>query len=139
MATTGIQVFKNEDGTCPFLDWFFWLQDRNRRAFAACIARIRLLREHGHELDRPHSGYLGRQVHELRWNIGHVNYRVLYFFHGLDVVVLSHGITKEGKVPKAEIDAASRRLEKVEGDELTHLLTYEEMCRALSERRNNGK
>jgi hypothetical protein len=35
-----------------------------------------------------------------------VNYRVLYFFHGRDSVILSHGCTKEGRIPPREIDLA---------------------------------
>jgi len=37
-----------------------------------------------------------------------VNYRALYFFHGRETVVLSHGLTKEGRVPSVEIDLALR-------------------------------
>ena len=33
-----------------------------------------------------------------------MNYRILYFFHGRDLAVLAHAITKEGEEPSADID-----------------------------------
>ena len=48
--------------------------------------------------------------------VGTVNYRILYFFSGSNVVCLSHGFTKESKVPDAEIDLALRRKRLVERD-----------------------
>ena len=43
---------------------------------------------------------------------GHINYRVLYFFHGNSVAVLTAGITKETVVPSVEIDRAVERKTK---------------------------
>jgi len=40
---------------------------------------------------------------------GTVNYRILYFFAGSDIVCLSHGITKEKEIPGNEIDVAIQR------------------------------
>jgi phage-related protein len=53
--------------------------------------------------------FLRDGIHELRMRQGRVNYRILYFFHGKDSAVLAHAITKEGKVPDADIDRAVRR------------------------------
>ncbi len=39
-----------------------------------------------------------------------VNYRILYGFVGNDVVLVSHGITKEQLVPAHEIELAVQRL-----------------------------
>jgi len=41
---------------------------------------------------------------------------VLYFFHGRDIVVLSHGVTKSPKVPNAEIERAMERKQLVMKD-----------------------
>jgi hypothetical protein len=41
--------------------------------------------------------------------MGSVNYRVLYFFHGRNVAIVSHGFTKEDEVPSKEIEQAIRR------------------------------
>jgi hypothetical protein len=35
-------------------------------------------------------------IYELRMRKGHVNDRILYFFHGQGLTVLGHAITKKG-------------------------------------------
>jgi phage-related protein len=55
-------------------------------------------------------------IYELRASYAAVQYRVLYFFHGRDVVVLSHGITKSQKVPAGEIERAIARKQLVMKD-----------------------
>lgn len=52
-----------------------------------------------------------------------MNYRVLYFFYG-KVAVISHGITKEGRVPPGEIDLAVERKRRFAGAPEKH--TYQE-------------
>ena len=54
----------------------------NERAWANCRARIELLADLGHELRRPAADYLRDGIYELRAKQGHVQYRLLYFFHG---------------------------------------------------------
>lgn len=95
-------VFYTEDGVAPLLKWLDALSEAVQNKL---IARIELLRARGHELRRPHADTLRDGIHELRVVSQHVNYRVLYFFHGR-TAVLSHGITKEGAVPPKEIDRA---------------------------------
>jgi hypothetical protein len=53
-----------------------------------------------------------------------VQYRVLYFFSGQNVAVLDHALTKEGKIPDADIERAIRRKKAFERDPARH--TYEE-------------
>ena len=38
-----------------------------------------------------------------------MNLRILYFFHGRNVCILAHALTKEDTVPKADIERAIRR------------------------------
>ena len=68
----------------------------------------------GHELDRPYAGYLRDGIRELRVRRGSVNYRLLYFFHRNIAAVLSHGLTKEKRVPPRQIDRAIERKKKFE-------------------------
>ena len=49
---------------------------------------------------------------------------MLYFFYGRSVAVLDHALTKEGKVPDADIERAIRRKKAFEHDPARH--TYEE-------------
>jgi phage-related protein len=67
------------------------------------------LSEMGHELRRPEADYLRDDIYELRTGLGSVNYRVLYFFHGRNEAVVSHGFTKEAEVPSREIEQAIKR------------------------------
>jgi hypothetical protein len=62
----------------------------------------------------------------LRAKHGRVNYRILYFFHGRNVAVLASGLTKEGKVPDAEISRAVRRKKEFEQDPVRHTHAEEE-------------
>jgi phage-related protein len=66
------------------------------------------LAELGSELRRPEADILRDGIRELRIKHGHVNYRILYFFYGKNVVCLSHGLTKEDVVPDADIETAIR-------------------------------
>jgi ribosome-binding protein aMBF1 (putative translation factor) len=49
----------------------------------------------------------------MRFSQG-THYRILYFFHGRAIVVVSHGLKKERIVPPTEIDLAIRRRAKFE-------------------------
>jgi phage-related protein len=53
-----------------------------------------------------------------------VQYRILYFFHGQNVAILSHGIIKEqSAVPDVEIEQAIKRKQKFIEDPEAH--TYQ--------------
>ena len=45
-------------------------------------------------------------IYELRTGLNHINYRLLYFFDGLDIILITHGLKKEKEVPSNEIDYA---------------------------------
>ena len=91
-----------------------------RKAQDKCSAKIRRLRLLGFELRRPEADYLRDGIYELRVGLKGVNYRMLYFFHGNTAAVLSHGITKERRVPPAEIDVAIGRKTELLRNPLLH-------------------
>ncbi|MBZ0255569.1 type II toxin-antitoxin system RelE/ParE family toxin [bacterium] len=101
--------YKEDDGTVPLLAWFDGLPGK---ALDKCTAKIERLEEQGHNLRRPEADYLRDGIYELRVRFQSVNYRILYFFHERAAVILSHGVTKERKVPPGEIDLAVSRKEK---------------------------
>lgn len=107
MPKTTIVFFAEADGTAPFLEWFGELPTK---AQDKCRVRLERLAELGHELRRPEADLLRDGIHELRVGLRGLNYRMLYFFHGRDLVVVSHGIIKEQVVPPREIDLAVRRM-----------------------------
>ena len=113
MPPTEILVFREANGRIPLVDW---LDDLPAKARAKCLNYMRLLATSGHELRRPAADFLRDGIYELRASYGAVQYRILYFFHGRDIVVLSHGITKSQKVPAGEIESAIARKQLVMKD-----------------------
>ena len=81
-----------------------------------CHTRIARLAELGNELRRPEADFLTDGIYELRASYQGIHYRLLYFFSGQSVVVLSHGLAKESEVPAREIDVAIKRKENVAAD-----------------------
>jgi phage-related protein len=118
---TRVLLFREADGRIPVREWLDALGRRDRRALAKCVDRVERLAELGHELRRPEAGFLRDGLYELRVLKGHVNYRILYFFHGKDVVVLAHALTKEDVIPDADIQRASARKRLVEANPRRHL------------------
>ena len=109
MPRTSVRVFRQPDGTIPIKEWLDELEEHEPRAFKKCLDRILLLERLGSELRRPLADLLRDGIRELRAKVGTVNYRILYFFAGSDIVCLSHGITKEKEIPGTEIDVAIQR------------------------------
>lgn len=124
MPRTNVYFYLELDKTVPVLDWLQQLRRQDRRGYAKCIVRIQRLAQEGHALRRPEADYLRDGIYELRARQGHVNYRILYFFHGQNVVILAHGLTKEGVLPDTDIERACRRKEAFEKSPQVHL--YEE-------------
>ena len=114
MALTEVFFFRQpKDESVPLLEWLDGLPGKVK---AKCTERIDRLGELGHELRRPEADYLRDGIYELRASHQGVQYRMLYFFAGRAVVVLSHGLKKEREVPPREIDQAVKRKQMVETD-----------------------
>jgi phage-related protein len=109
MPQTTVCVFREAAGEIPFAEWLDALAESEPRPYFKCLEMIARLAQLGNELRRPTSDVLRDGIRELRAKIGTVNYRVLYFFCGKNAVCLSHGLTKEGRVPDADIDRAVKR------------------------------
>jgi putative component of toxin-antitoxin plasmid stabilization module len=123
MPKTQVIFFKGSDGEAPVVEWLLELKDTNARAWANCRARIEQLAEMGHELRRPAADFLRNGIYELRVKQGHVQYRILYFFHGRNVAILAHSLTKEDEVPDMDIERAITRKKLFESNPKEH--TYE--------------
>ncbi|MCE9594431.1 MAG: type II toxin-antitoxin system RelE/ParE family toxin [Planctomycetes bacterium] len=121
MPKTQLRFYQDADGTAPVRQWLAELHRRDPIAHAKCVARIERLAELGHELRRPEADFLRDGIYELRARKGHVNYRILYFFHGRHVAVLAHALTKEAAVPATDIARAVRRKAQLEADPKTHV------------------
>ena len=124
MPKTEVIFYRDERGQAPVVEWLRELRRKDKKAYAKCNARIQVLAQLGHELRRPMADYLRDGIHELRIRQGHVNFRILYFFHGQAVAILAHGLTKEDEVPNADIERAIQRKEAFAKDPAKH--TYPE-------------
>ena len=122
MPKTEVLFFREADGRVPVREWLVELRRHDVRAHEKCTARIERLAEAGHELRRPEAAYLRDGIHELRVRSGHVNHRILYCFHGRDVAILAHALTKEGVVPEVDLARALRRKRQLEMDPVKHIL-----------------
>lgn len=122
MPRTNVLLYK-EENNIPMLNWLEEVKRTDRKAFEKCIAQMKLLKNYGYELHRPYADYLKNGIYELRISFRHIQYRILYFFHGKNVIILSHGLIKERKVLDVEINKAIERKLKYENDPESH--TYE--------------
>ncbi len=123
MPPTQVFFFQDERDI-PVRNWLQELRRTDKRVYAKCVARIRLLTQLGHELRRPLADYLEEDIYELRIRRGRVNYRILYFFHGQNIAILAHGLVKEGMILRADLTRAVKRKKAFLKNPEKH--TYEE-------------
>ena len=127
MPETQVVFYQDEDGEVPVLEWLKELLKQNRKGYANCVARIQQLAAAGYELRRPAADYLRDGIYELRAKHIRVQYRILYFFHGQNVAILAHAITKEEEaVPAIDIERAIQRKQLFEDNPEAHTYVEEE-------------
>jgi putative component of toxin-antitoxin plasmid stabilization module len=117
MPKTEVRIYREIDGKVPLLDWLDDLPDKARDK---CVAVIMRLADFGNQLRRPDCDYLTDGIYELRARVGNINYRILYGFTDKQIVLLSHGCTKEKKVPVKEINKAIENLQKYRQNPKVH-------------------
>ena len=122
MAEVPVLLYKEDDGTVPILKWLDGLPGKVQDK---CAARIKRLRDLGHELRRPEADYLRDGIYELRLRHQTVNYRVLYFFYGKSVVVLTNGLTKEKQIAQGDIDNAIALRKRFDTIPESHIFRWE--------------
>jgi phage-related protein len=117
-----VVLYKEDEGTVPVLEW---LDELPVKIQDKCAARIKRLMICGHELRRPEADYLRDGIYELRVRYHRTNYRLLYFFYGSQIVIVTHGLTKEREVPSKEIDKALTLRRKFEASPESHTVLWE--------------
>ena len=110
-------IFYKEDDKVPVREW---LRSLPAKVGRKCLLYLDMLEQQGHELRRPIADSLRDGIYELRPSFQGVHYRILYFFAGRNVVVVSHGILKEAEVPATEINRAVQRKQCFEADPEAH-------------------
>ena len=106
MPQVELVLYREADGSVPLRDWLNCLPIKLRDK---CLVTLWRLEELGNELRRPVADYLRDGIYELRIRYRNVNYRLLYFFAGRRIVVVSHGLTKERRVPANDVALAEKR------------------------------
>lgn len=124
MPNTQVIFFQEAKGEAPVVKWLEELRGSNPKAWVNCRVKIDMLRQSGHELRRPAADLLRDGIYELRARQGHVQYRILYFFHGRNIAILAHALTKEDQVPPVDIERALKRKRLFASNPQEH--TYEE-------------
>lgn len=115
-------LFYREKEEIPALDW---LDGQPVQAQDRCAAALILLSRFGHELRRPHVENIGQGLYELRVPVGRQNFRFLFSYFGRQVVVVSHGFTKERRIPEIEVERAGSRKCSFEEDPTSHSVEVE--------------
>jgi len=116
-----VVFYREPGGSAPVLEWLDGLPPK---AQDKCLVKIERLRDLGHELRRPEADLLRDGIYELRVGLQGLNYRILYFFHGRVLAVLTHGLVKERVVPPKAIEEAIMRKQRFEQDPVAY--TYRE-------------
>ena len=128
MPRNDVVFYQEDENDVPVLDWLKQIRRTDQRAYETCVAAIERLADFGHELTRPLADFLRDGIYELRVRKGRVNYRILYFFHARGLAILGHALTKEDKVPEADIERALRRKKAFEANPVKH--SYSEEAKA---------
>ena len=111
-------VFYRERERVPLRDWLDSLPPAARER---CRDRLWRLAEMGHELRRPSVARVCAGLYELRVKYRRLNLRMLYFFHGQMVVVVSHGfVEQQAVIPLAEVCRALDCRARFEADPDAH-------------------
>lgn len=124
MPRTIVYFYQEANGEVPVWQWLTDLAKQDRTAFAKCAAKIQRLEDRGYELRRPEVDYLEDDIYELRAKKGHINYRILYFFHGQNVAILCHALTKERAIPPADFTRAKTRKTAFEKEPAIHTASH---------------
>ncbi len=122
MSETRVALYREEDGSCPFAEWF---DELPAKVQDKCYLWLERLREMGHKLRRPKADFLRDEIHELRVRLGGVHHRILYSYPRHDGGGgLSRSRERAG-VPPKEIDHAVERKKRFEANPAKH--TYKEL------------
>jgi phage-related protein len=122
MPRVEVVLYCEVDGKAPLRDWLDRLPAKVQEK---CYVTLERLEELGNELRRPIADYLRDGIYELRVHYRSVNYRMLYFFAGRRIVVVSHGLVKEQRVPAKDILLAERRRQAFLDDPKKHTFVPE--------------
>jgi phage-related protein len=101
--------FTTERGDSPVDDF---LDELDKKSRAKVAAHMSLLEEQGPNLKRPYADVVRGKIRELRIHHSSNQYRILYFFHLREQIVLVHAFSKKTQqLREKDIELAERRME----------------------------
>jgi len=101
-------LYTTERGDSP-IDEFLDGLDKKSRAKVA--AHLSILEEQGPNLKRPYADIVRGKIRELRIHHSSNQYRVLYFFHVRDQVVLLHAFSKKSQqLKEKDLELSAKRM-----------------------------
>ncbi len=104
-----IVFFTTERGDSPIDEFLDGLDKKSRAKVAAYLS---LLEEEGPNLKRPYADVVREKIRELRIHYSSNQYRVFYFFHVRDQIVLVHAFSKKTQqLKEKDIVLSERRME----------------------------
>jgi ribosome-binding protein aMBF1 (putative translation factor) len=120
MPQINVVLYQEENGSVPLLKWLDRLRKKPR---AKVLVRIERLKELGSQLRRPEADYLRDGIYEFPLSLRGTRHRVLYFFHGRTVALVSHCLVRERQVPSKALEAAVHCKDQFEADVQAHTYT----------------
>lgn len=107
-----LRFYLRERGDEPVREFLRALPKEIRRLAGGILEK---LGEFGPGLRRPHADYLKDGIYELRFRWERVEFRILYFFDGTEVVLTNAFVKKTRRAPNEEIERAIRRRDEWRG------------------------
>ena len=102
-------LYTTARGDSPIDEFLDGLDKKSRAKVAAYLS---LLEDEGPNLKRPYADVARGKIRELRIHYSSNQYRVLYFFHVRDQIVLVHAFSKKTQqLKEKDIDLSERRME----------------------------
>lgn len=103
-----IEFYRTASGNCPVVEFLESLDSKQAQKVTWVMQLVR-------DLSRPPSQYLkklvGSELWEIRTNYGGNAFRLIGFYDGEQLIVLTNGFAKKTqKTPKQEIDTANARM-----------------------------
>jgi len=101
--------YTTERGDSP-IDEF--LDGLGKKLRAKVAAHLSLLEEEGPNLKRPYADVVRGKIRELRIQFSSNQYRILYFFHLRNQIVMVHAFSKKSlQLKEKDLELAEKRME----------------------------
>jgi phage-related protein len=102
-------LYTTDRGDSPIDEFLDGLDKKSRAKVAAYLS---LLEDEGPNLKRPYADVVRGKIRELRVHYSANQYRILYFFHVREQIVLVHALSKKTQqLKEKDIELSERRME----------------------------